>query len=138
MYQDYSVRNTNSPDIKLNRFDLSSSYDVYKILPVSDAGRNDQRISFSNPVGFYHSGPYDPRHLISPPPAYLEITVSSPPPPTISTSRCSATTTPMATPLPSPPRCAPTWWAGTAFLAGPPIPSCASNSETANNSVTYR
>jgi len=77
VYQDYSVRNTSGPDIKLNRFDLSSTNDVYKILPVSDAGRNGQRISFSQPVGFYHSGPYDPQHPTPPPPAYLEITVSS-------------------------------------------------------------
>jgi hypothetical protein len=77
VYQDYSVRNTNGPDINLNRFDLSSTYDVYKILPVSDAGRNGQRISFSQPVGFSYSGPYNPQGPAIPPPVYLEIIVSS-------------------------------------------------------------
>jgi hypothetical protein len=77
VYQDYTVRNTEGPDINLNRFDLSSTNDVYKILPVSDAGRNGQRISFSQPVGFSYSGPYDPQRPTIPRPAYLEITVSS-------------------------------------------------------------
>ena len=82
VYQDYSVRNTEGPDIKLNRFDLSSSNDVYKILPVSDAGRNGQRINFSQPVGFYSSQPYNQQRPVPPPPAYLDITVSSLPPAT--------------------------------------------------------
>lgn len=81
-YQDYSVRDASGPDINLNRFDLSSSYDVYKILPVSDAGRNGQRISFSQPVGLSYSGPYNQQRPTPPPPAYLEITVSSLPPAT--------------------------------------------------------
>jgi hypothetical protein len=75
--QDYSLRDSNGPDINLNRFDLSAAYDVYKILPISDAGRNGQRLTFSNPVGFYYSRPYDPQHPTPPPPAYLEVIVSS-------------------------------------------------------------
>lgn len=77
VYQDYSLRDQSGPDINLNRFDLSSAYDVYKILPISDAGRNGQRIAFSNPVGFYHVGAYDPLHPTPPPPAYLELIVST-------------------------------------------------------------
>ena len=82
VYQDNSGRDTNGPDINLNRFDLSSSNDVYKILPVSDAGRNGQRINFSQPVGFYSSQPYNQQRPVPPPPAYLDITVSSLPPAT--------------------------------------------------------
>ncbi|MBJ6144011.1 DUF4249 family protein [Hymenobacter sp. BT559] len=82
VYQDNSGRNTEGPDIKLNRFDLSSTNDVYKILPVSDEGRNGQRLNFSHPVGLSYSGSYDPQRPNIPPPAFLEITVSSLPPAT--------------------------------------------------------
>jgi hypothetical protein len=76
VYQDYSLRNSTGPDVNLDRFDLSSAYDVYKVLPISDGGRNGQRLAFSNPVGFYYGRPYNAQHPI-PPPAYLELIVSS-------------------------------------------------------------
>lgn len=76
VFQDNSLRNSTGPDVNLNRFDLSSAYDVYKVLPISDVGRNGQRLAFSNPVGFSYGRSYNTQNPI-PPPAYLELIVSS-------------------------------------------------------------
>lgn len=75
--QDYSARNHDGPDIKLNRFDLSEPGSPYQTLPLSDAGRNGQRLVYSSDVSTHYSGPYDPQNPTPPAPAYLEVTVSS-------------------------------------------------------------
>lgn len=72
--QDYGARNSDGPDIKLNRFDLSRPGNPYQTLPISDSGRNGQRLSFSNDVYFYASGSSQVGQAR---PAYLEIIVSS-------------------------------------------------------------
>ena len=68
------------PEIKLNRFELSASISGnISIMPVSDAGRNGQRIVYSAPVGLSYSRSYASNQPPppTPPPAYLELTVSS-------------------------------------------------------------
>lgn len=77
--QDYRARNSDGPDIKLNRFDLSQPDNSYQTLPLSDAGRNGQRLVFSSDITayYYQDGAYNSQYPISSPPAYLEVIVSS-------------------------------------------------------------
>ncbi|NML66907.1 DUF4249 domain-containing protein [Hymenobacter sp. RP-2-7] len=73
--QDYASRNNEGIDLRLNRFDLSEPGNYYRRLPVSDAGRNGQRLSFGADVTAYpYGGTGQPGQL---PPAYLEVIVSS-------------------------------------------------------------
>ena len=71
--------NQDGPEIKLNRFELSASISGnISIMPVSDAGRNGQRIVYSAPVGLYYGRSFASNQPnTTPPPAYLELTVSS-------------------------------------------------------------
>ncbi|MGI4741407.1 MAG: DUF4249 family protein [Janthinobacterium lividum] len=77
VYQDYSARNNTGIDIKLSRFDLSEPGSPYQTLPISDAGRNGQAITFSNDITYGYGRPYDPQHPMPPLPAFLEVIVSS-------------------------------------------------------------
>jgi hypothetical protein len=77
VYQDYSARNDTGIDIKLSRFDLSAIGSPYQTLPISDAGRNGQALTFSNDITYSYGGPYDPQHPTPPLPTFLEIIVSS-------------------------------------------------------------
>jgi hypothetical protein len=76
-YQDDDIRNSNGPTIDLNQFRLSYSANVNSIMPISDAGRQGQRLLYSNAVGLTYSRPYNPANPPRPSPAYLEVTVSS-------------------------------------------------------------
>ena len=75
--EDEGPHTTNGPDIKLNQFKLSSPGAPTSILPISDAGRQGQRLLYSSPVFIYYSGGYASNLPAPPPPAYLEVTVSS-------------------------------------------------------------
>lgn len=78
--QDYSGRSNDGLDIKLNRFDLSQPGSPYQTLPISDAGRNGQRLVFSNDVSlFYNGGNSAGGGASNVPlkPAFIEVTVSS-------------------------------------------------------------
>jgi len=79
IFEDEGLRNTNGPDIKLNQFKLSSAGNINSIMPISDAGRQGQRLVYSAPVGIYYGGGYASNQPTPPPPAYLELTVSSVP-----------------------------------------------------------
>jgi hypothetical protein len=76
--QDYSATN-NDPDIDLNRFRLSENGSAYSygLYPISDVGRNGQRLSCSSDVALYYTGMYDPQQPTPPKPAFVEIIVSS-------------------------------------------------------------
>jgi hypothetical protein len=76
-YQDDDLRNSNGPTIDLNQFRLSYIGNVNSIMPISDAGRQGQRLLYSNAVGLQYGGRYNPAQPIPPRPAYLEVTVSS-------------------------------------------------------------
>ncbi len=76
-YQESDIKNSNGPTINLNQFVLSYAGNVNSIMPISDAGRQGQRLVYSNAVGLKYSHLYDPSHPTPPPPAYLELTVSS-------------------------------------------------------------
>ncbi len=76
-FEDESLRNTNGPSVKLNEFKLSSAGNINSMMPISDAGRQGQRLVYSAPVGVYYGRGYDSRNPTPPPPAYLELTVSS-------------------------------------------------------------
>ena len=75
--QDYQARNNDGPEIKLTRFDLSQPGSFYRLLPLSDVGRNGQRIAFSNDISLYYDGRNAQGPL--PAPAFLEVIVSSVP-----------------------------------------------------------
>jgi len=77
--EDEGLRNQDGPEIKLNRFALSASGSTTSVMPVSDAGRNGQRLLYSNPVWLYYGRGYASNLPAPPPPAYLELTVSSVP-----------------------------------------------------------
>lgn len=74
--QDYSARNNDGPTIKLNRFDLSEPGSSYQLLPLSDAGRNGQRLSYSDDVALQYSSTPGPGSS-APLPAFIEVIVSS-------------------------------------------------------------
>ncbi len=74
---DYSARGNDGPDLKLNRFDLSQPNSSYETFPLSDAGRNGQRLGSSSDVRLSYNGGYDPRNPTPPAPAFIEIIVSS-------------------------------------------------------------
>ncbi|MGI4885880.1 MAG: DUF4249 family protein [Janthinobacterium lividum] len=78
VFQDNSGRDTPGPDVNLNRFDLSDPGIFYQTLPVSDAGRNGQRLVYSGKVRFYYSPPAPYTYNPNPPvPAFVEVLVSS-------------------------------------------------------------
>jgi hypothetical protein len=77
--EDEGLRSQDGPEIKLNRFALSSPNGPNAVVPVSDAGRNGQRLLYSNPIWLYYSGGYASNLPAPPPPTYLELTVSSVP-----------------------------------------------------------
>jgi hypothetical protein len=72
--QDYSSRNSNGPDIKLTRFDLSQPGSLFQTLPVSDGGRNGQRLPFSQDVYLSGAGSSSSGNTK---PAFIEVIVSS-------------------------------------------------------------
>jgi len=76
-YQDDDIRNSSGPTIDLNQFGLSYIGNVNSIKPISDAGRNGQRLLYSNAVGLSYSRPYNPANPGRPRPGYLEVTVSA-------------------------------------------------------------
>jgi hypothetical protein len=76
-YQDDDIRNSDGPTIDLNQFRLSYIGNVNSIKPISDAGRNGQRLLYSNAVGLSYSRPYNPANPGRPRPGYLEVTVSA-------------------------------------------------------------
>jgi len=78
-FEDEDLQNSNGPEVKLNQFKLSSAGNINGIMPISDAGRQGQRIVYSAPVGVYYGRGYDSRNPTPAPPAYLELTVSSVP-----------------------------------------------------------
>ncbi|AWM34042.1 DUF4249 family protein [Hymenobacter nivis] len=78
VYQDNSGRDNQGPDVNLNRFDLSEPGIFYQTLPVSDAGRNGQRLVYSGKVRFYYNPPSGYGNHPNPPaPAFIEVLVSS-------------------------------------------------------------
>ncbi len=72
--QEYGARNDAELAIKLTRLDLSQPGSLYQTLPISDAGRQGQRLSCS--VDAYLSGNFSPI-AGSAQPAFIEIIVSS-------------------------------------------------------------
>lgn len=77
VYQDDDLRTSNGPTIDLNQFRLSYSANVNSIMPISDAGRQGQRLLYSNAVGLKYARFSYPGGPVVPRPAYLEVTVSS-------------------------------------------------------------
>lgn len=71
--QDYAARNSLGPEIKLARLDLSRPGSPYQTLPISDAGRQGQRLSFSEDVSL--SGFRGSSSGVEP--AFIEVIVSS-------------------------------------------------------------
>ncbi|OGX88955.1 DUF4249 family protein [Hymenobacter coccineus] len=78
VFQDNSDRDDQvGPDVNLNRFDLSDPGTFYQTLPVSDAGRNGQRLVYSSKVRFFYSPPSGYGNYPNPPaPAFIEVLVS--------------------------------------------------------------
>ncbi|TDN40022.1 DUF4249 family protein [Hymenobacter sp. UV11] len=78
-YQESDINNSNvpTPTINLNQFVLSYVGNVNSIIPISDAGRQGQRLVYSSPIYLYYGGGYASNRPTPPPPAYLELTVSS-------------------------------------------------------------
>lgn len=74
VYQDYSDRNDTELTVKFERLDLSWPGSLYQTLPISDGGRQGQRLSYSGNV--YLSGNFlgnsDSRK-----PAFIQVIVSS-------------------------------------------------------------
>ncbi|WP_161599599.1 DUF4249 family protein [Hymenobacter nivis] len=79
VFQDNSDRDDQvGPDVNLNRFDLSDPGTFYQTLPVSDAGRNGQRLVYSGKVRYYYSPPSGFGNYPNPPaPAFVEVLVSA-------------------------------------------------------------
>ncbi|GAB3635161.1 hypothetical protein GCM10027422_07510 [Hymenobacter arcticus] len=75
--EDEGPRTTSGPTVNLNRFALSSPSNTTAIMPVSDAGRQGQRLLYSGPIWLYYGGGYASNQPAPPPPTYLELTVSS-------------------------------------------------------------
>jgi hypothetical protein len=71
--QDYGARNGLGPEVKFTRLDLSRPGSTYQTLPISDAGRQGQRLSYSEDV--YLSGYRGTNSGIEP--AFIEVIVSS-------------------------------------------------------------
>ncbi|AMR28108.1 hypothetical protein A0257_14105 [Hymenobacter psoromatis] len=78
-FEDESLRSKDGPTINLNRFALSSTSNTNAVMPVSDAGRQGQRLLYSSAIWLYYGGGYASNQPAPPPPAYLELTVSSVP-----------------------------------------------------------
>ena len=74
VYQDYSDRNDTELDVKFARLDLSWPGSLYQTLPLSDAGRQGQRLSYSGNV--YLSGNFL-GNSSSRKPAFIQVIVSN-------------------------------------------------------------
>lgn len=60
-----------------NRLELSYPTGNSDIYPLSDVGRNGQRLVSTTDIVLYYNGPYDPQNPAPPAPAFLEIIVSN-------------------------------------------------------------
>ena len=75
--RDYNTTENNGSEVDVNRFQLTESRYFYSVFPLSDVGRNGQRISSGNDVTIHYTGAYNPTNPTPPDPAFIEVIVSN-------------------------------------------------------------